>query len=109
MATVTITHRKPSKIQIGIAILWPSFLIAAVVTGLFFSAFDPEYLFPFNSDAEVSTLGVYTIGFFLFWFITALSGIGTLYFSLTNDALTKNHSNSDSLKSKQPSSGNKQN
>jgi hypothetical protein len=87
-----LTKPKPSKIQIGIAILWPSFLIAAVATGLFFSAFDPEYLFPFNTEAEVSHLGVYSIGFFLFWLMSALSGIGTLYFSLTNDALTKNHS-----------------
>lgn len=105
----SVTHKKPSKIQIGIAILWPSFLIAAVVTGLFFSAFDPEYLFPFNSDTEVSTLGVYTIGFFLFWFISALSGIGTLYFSLTNEALTKNHSDPGQLRSKQPPSGDNQN
>lgn len=87
-----MTKERSSKIQIGIAILWPSFLIAAVVTGLFFSAFDPEYLFPFNTDAEVSNLGVYSIGFFLFWLMTALSGIGTLYFSFTNEALTKNHS-----------------
>lgn len=95
---VIVTHKKPSKIQIGIAILWPSFLIAVVATGLFFSAFDPEFLFPFNSDAEVSTLGVYSIGFFLFWLLTALSGVGTLYFSLTNDALTLNHGDSKQQK-----------
>lgn len=95
----TVATRKPSKIQIGIAILWPSFLIAVVATGLFFSAFDPEYLFPFNSDPEVSTLGVYSIGFFLFWLLTALSGIGTLYFSLTNHAITKNFSDSESPQS----------
>ena len=94
----TVATRKHSKIQIGIAILWPSFLIAVVATGLFFSAFDPEFLFPFNSDAEVSTLGVYSIGFFLFWLISAFSGVGTLYFSLTNDALTKNHSVPDQQK-----------
>ena len=83
--------KKLSKIQIGIAVLWPSFLIAVMVTGLFFSAFDPEYLFPFNSDTEISTLGVYSIGFFLFWLLTALSGVGTLYFSLSNEALTQNY------------------
>jgi len=27
---------------------------------------------------------VYTIGFFIFWLITAVSGIGTLYFAITN-------------------------
>ena len=94
----TPTTGKPSRLQAAIAILWPSFLIAVVATGLFFSAFDPEFLFPFNSDAEVSILGVYSIGFFLFWLLTALSGIGTLYFSLSNDALTKNHSVSEQPK-----------
>jgi hypothetical protein len=94
-----VSTGKPSRIQIGIAILWPSFLIAVVATGLFFSAFDPEFLFPFNSDTEVSTLGVYSIGFFLFWLLTAISGFGTLYFSLTNDALTRNHAVSEQTKS----------
>ncbi len=73
-----------SRLQKCIAILWPSFLTAGVATGLFFSAFDPDDLFPFGADLEISRLGIYTIGFFLFWLITAVSGIGTLYFAITN-------------------------
>ncbi|MGV6827350.1 MAG: hypothetical protein ACWA5Q_10265 [bacterium] len=66
------------------AVLWPSFLTAAVVTGIFFSAFDPKDLIPFNWDIDISPLGVYTMGFFFFWAITAISGIGTFYFAVTN-------------------------
>lgn len=66
------------------AVLWPSFLTAVVVTGIFFSAFDPRDLVPFNWDVDISPLGMYTIGFFFFWAMTAVSGIGTFYFAVTN-------------------------
>ena len=79
-----MTTSRISRLQKSIAILWPSFLTATVATGLFFSAFDPDDLIPFGADLEVSRLGIYTIGFFLFWLITAVSGIGTLYFAITN-------------------------
>ena len=79
-----MAQKKIPRIQKCIAVLWPSFLIAIVATGLFFSAFDPDDLFPFGQDTEVSRLGIYSIGFLLFWLITAVSGIGTLYFAVTN-------------------------
>jgi len=72
------------KFQKCIAVLWPSFLTAVVATGVFFSAFDPDELFPFGADLEISRLGIYTIGFLLFWLITVVSGAGTLYFAITN-------------------------
>jgi hypothetical protein len=67
-----------------IAVLWPSFLVAIVATGLFFSAFDPDDLYPFGEQTDVSRLGMYTVGFLIFWLITTISGIGTLYFAITN-------------------------
>ena len=72
------------KQQKCIAVLWPSFLVAIVVTGLFFSAFDPDDLYPFGEQTGISRLGIYSIGFLLFWLVTAISGIGTLYFAITN-------------------------
>jgi len=72
------------KQQKCIAVLWPSFLVAVVVTGLFFSAFDPDDLYPFGEQTGISRLGIYSIGFLLFWLVTAISGIGTLYFAITN-------------------------
>ena len=75
---------KVPKQQKCIAILWPSFLVAIVASGLFFSAFDPDDLYPFGEQAEISRLGIYSIGFLLFWLVSAVSGIGTLYFAITN-------------------------
>ncbi len=72
------------KLQKCIAILWPSFLMAIVATGLFFSAFDPDDLYPFGDSPDVSRLGIYSIGFLCFWLISTISGIGTLYFAITN-------------------------
>jgi len=79
-----MTTSRISRLQKCIAILWPSFLTAIVATGIFFSAFDPDDLYPFDVDPEISRLGIYTIGFLLFWLIAAVSGIGTLYFAITN-------------------------
>ena len=79
-----MTGQRIPKTHTCIAVLWPSFLVAIAATGLFFSAFDPVDLFPFGADTGISRLGVYTIGFFSFWLITAVSGIGTLYFAITN-------------------------
>ena len=72
------------KLQKCIAVLWPSFMVAIVATGLFFSAFDPDDLYPFGDSPEVSRLGIYSIGFLCFWLISTISGIGTLYFAITN-------------------------
>lgn len=70
--------------QVCIATLWPSFMVAIVATGLFFSAFNPKDLYPFDLDIEINTLGAYTVGFFVFWVFCALSSLVTIYFTLTN-------------------------
>jgi len=68
------------KIQRIIAILWPSFLTAGVATVLFFTAFDPRLMLADTSFADLSRTGAYTIGFFLFWLLTATSCMLTCYF-----------------------------
>ena len=70
--------------QQAIALLWPSFVTAIVASGVFFSAFDPRDLVPFDFDVEPGPLAAYTIGFFLFWATALLSSLGTLYFALVN-------------------------
>ncbi|NMM29287.1 MAG: hypothetical protein HHJ12_18925 [Glaciimonas sp.] len=55
------------------AILWPSFLTACVASGLLFSLIDPEQLVLLDYRIELSNLGVYTIGFFVFWLLGAIS------------------------------------
>jgi len=79
-----MAEKQVPRTQKCIAVLWPSFMVAIVASGLFFSAFDPDDLLPFGEQTEVSRLGIYSIGFLLFWLVSAISGIGTLYFAITN-------------------------
>ena len=65
-------------IQKTMAVLWPSFLVAGLETIIFFTIFDPLNVF---IDYDVSRLGAYSIGFFLFWAFTILPCILTLYFA----------------------------
>jgi len=72
------------RAQQVISVLWPSFLVAIVASGVFFSAFNPVDLIPFNLDIDISPLAAYSIGFFLFWILAIISSIGTLYFTISN-------------------------
>ena len=72
------------RAQQVISVLWPSFLVAIVASGVFFSAFNPVDLIPFNLDIDVSPLAAYSIGFFLFWILAIISSYGTLYFTISN-------------------------
>lgn len=80
----TGTPRGPApmipRAQRIIAVLWPSFLTAGLATVLFFTAFDPHTLMAASGYAPVSRLGGYSIGFFLFWLLTAGSCALTCYF-----------------------------
>jgi hypothetical protein len=68
------------KIQQVVAVLWPSFLTAALATILFFTAFDPQLLMELAGYGAISRLGRYSIGFFLFWLLTAGTCALTCYF-----------------------------
>jgi hypothetical protein len=67
-------------IQKVIAVLWPSFLTSGVATILFFTAFDPQDLAAASGFGHISRLGGYSIGFFLFWLLTAGTCALTCYF-----------------------------
>nr|WP_322996945.1 hypothetical protein [Castellaniella sp.] len=58
-------------------ILWPSFLMAGIVSGVVFVLVDPLDLV-FLGELRANRLTVYTLGFFLFWIMTALSSALTL-------------------------------
>lgn len=75
---------KMSRSHLIISVLWPSFGTAIIATGMFFSAFHPRDLVPFNLDIDVSPIAAYSIGFFLFWLLGILSSYGTLYFTISN-------------------------
>ena len=65
-----------------ISILWISFLMAGIATGVFFSAIDPLELEACVDFPEVGRMGAYSIGFFLFWLLTASSSLISCYFIL---------------------------
>ena len=54
-------------------VLWPSFLMATVASGLFFSMFNPLDVYVLGFDIAHSPMAVYTVGFLLFWGLCALS------------------------------------
>ncbi|WP_238551969.1 hypothetical protein [Herminiimonas sp. CN] len=62
-------------------VLWPSFLTACVACGLLFSLVDPEQLILLDKRIQLSNLGVYTIGFFVFWLLGAVSSSLTVLLS----------------------------
>ena len=79
--------------QQAISVLWPSFIMAIVASGVFFSAFDPRDLVPFNLDVDISPVAAYSIGFFLFWLLAMLSSLGTMYFTISNCRFLKKQGN----------------
>lgn len=54
-------------------VLWPSFLVAIVAEGLFFSMVDPQELKLVGITLADSREGAYTVGFLLFWILFSLS------------------------------------
>ncbi|WP_428423046.1 hypothetical protein [Methylibium sp.] len=61
-------------------IAWPSFMMAGVLEMLVFSAADPADLSGWVGSAlqSVSPAGVYTLAFFSFWIVCALTSMLTL-------------------------------
>ena len=74
------TKQDTPTIQKVIAVLWPSFLTSGVATILFFTAFDPQLIVSVSGYGEITRLGGYTIGFFLFWLLTSSSCLLACYF-----------------------------
>lgn len=72
------TVPNPSRLIWWGVILWPSFLLAGVATMVFFALVDPLDLnaISFPGTQFSRELG-YTIGFFMFWSVTAASSFLT--------------------------------
>lgn len=72
-------------IRLAMSILWPSFLVAIVAEGFFFSMFDPADLMIVGGHVDFKPTAVYTIGFFFFWVFCALSSMLSCYLLNTED------------------------
>lgn len=68
IGTMSVAHR------VG-TVLWLSFLMAGIATGFFFSVIDPYELRYCVDFPEISRTGAYTVGFFLFWLLTSVTGL----------------------------------
>ena len=62
-------------------VLWPSFLMACIAEVAFFALFDPTDLHLFGVPIEAERMPIYTIGFFAFWVIGAVSSAITVFLS----------------------------
>jgi hypothetical protein len=59
--------------------LWPSFIMACVSSILLFSLTDPEAFIVHGNGVELSNGFIYTIAFFIFWLLGAItSGLTAL-------------------------------
>ena len=67
-------------IQRIIAVLWPSFIMSGIATGLFFTVFDPLELTMLTGHTDISRMAVYSSGFFMFWLLTSSTSALTCYF-----------------------------
>ncbi|HET7672518.1 MAG TPA: hypothetical protein VFK84_19070 [Burkholderiales bacterium] len=63
-------------------ILWPSFVAAGVAEMVFFNIFDP-------SDFDAGRLAAYSIGFFLFWSLAAMSSALTCFLQRSRDEVNR--------------------
>ncbi len=63
----------PAAIRL-LSLLWPAFLMAGVTEIVVFAMVDPEQLhWPAGQTLALSGKGIYTVAFFAFWFINAVS------------------------------------
>jgi hypothetical protein len=65
--------------RIAMAVLWPSFLVAIVAEGFFFSILDPHLLHLGESRIEMTAAAIYTVGFFCFWLFCILASSLSCY------------------------------
>lgn len=77
------------NVQRIIWILWPSFIVGGMATGVFFTLFDPRELELFGEELGMSRLSVYSIGFFAFWFFAAASSALTCFFQRTSAEINR--------------------
>lgn len=73
IGTISVAHRV-------ITVLWLSFLMAGIATGVFFSVIDPLELKYCVDFPEISRTAAYSIGFFLFWLLTSSSSLLAAFF-----------------------------
>ena len=67
-----------------LSILWPAFLVAGILEILIFAMVDPQDLQWFGQPVTLSRAGVYTVAFFVFWSVVAISSAMTALLSTSS-------------------------
>lgn len=62
-------------------VLWPAFIVAGALEALTFALIDPDQLNWFGRPLDLSRTAIYSLGFFVFWTMAALSGWMTAWLS----------------------------
>ncbi len=66
-------------VRLALLILWPSFLVAILAEGFFFSLFDPADLMLVGGHVDLPPIAAYTMGFFFFWSFCAIASMISIY------------------------------
>jgi hypothetical protein len=61
-------------------VLWPSFATAAIGEVFFFAFINPKELYLLGEPVSWSPTAVYSVGFLMFWALTALTTWSLLFF-----------------------------
>jgi hypothetical protein len=64
-------------------IVWPAFLVAAVLEMVVFAVVDPSTLHWFGQPVSISSEAVYTLSFFVFWGMTMASSALTVLLAIS--------------------------
>lgn len=94
--TTNVSSSLLTKTQRVVRILWPAFLAAGLLEMLVFAFVDPVDLHWGRHALDVPPAGMYTLAFFAFWGIAALSSWLTVSLSVPRASLNP-HSSDASL------------
>ena len=79
MSDIKLDETVFSLSRLLMTVLWPSFLMSCVSVGILFSLIEPEALTIHGNSIELSDVVIYSIGFFIFWILGAItSGLTAL-------------------------------
>lgn len=84
MLVIAKLKNSPSKWQTVSIILWISFLLSIVATGISFSLIDPEILSNSVGLLNYDRITIYSIGFFVLWLFSFCSAYISCLFLKSN-------------------------
>ncbi len=83
MNKLEVSEPSVPLVRVLMVVLWPAFLMACVSSGVIFSLVDPEEIVLLDNSIHLSSLGFYTLGFLVFWFLGSVASGITVLLMLT--------------------------